>query len=213
MSHILFAPTVLCLNANWLPIRVANVREAILAMTSDSGEDGGAAVALDIQYKQENGKWLFDESPEWMIPTTWADWIKLPIRDYDSVINSARLAIRAPSVIISLNYRKMPMMRFRPSKRVIYEREKGRCAYTGKQLSFASSTLDHATPRSRGGRDTFENLVLCDPKVNFNKADRTPEEAGLKLLIKPTEPTPIPMATKIRHTANRDWRLFIMKDA
>ena len=50
------------------------------------------------------------------------------------------------------------------------------CYYCGKELKFNLSTLDHKIPRSRGGRNDFENTVLCCYECNQEKADKTSEE-------------------------------------
>lgn len=45
-------------------------------------------------------------------------------------------------------------------------------------------------PRSRGGGDTWLNTVAACAEDNHRKANRTPEQAGMRLLSKPFEPTP-----------------------
>ena len=195
-----------------MPIRKGSVREAILAMTADNSEHDRAAVALDIQYDlDEQGEWDFNNPPLAMIPTKWEDWVKLPIRDYDSVVHSAKLAIRAPTVVIAKNYHKMPKISHRPSKRTIYERDKGICQYTGKKLSFASASLDHVLPKSKGGKDTFENLVLCEAKTNHEKGNKSNAEAGLVLLRAPKAVPTVPASALIKIPAHFDWRWFLIK--
>ena len=44
-------------------------------------------------------------------------------------------------------------------------------------------------PRSRGGGNTWTNLVACCSGCNVYKGNRTPKEAGMKLLNKPYEPS------------------------
>ncbi len=212
MSNILDKPIVLALNANWLPIRTCSVRQAILAMNSSGVNNDSAAVGLDIQYKQNSdGSYDFSE-PLAMIPTPWAEWIKLPVRSIDERVRSALLDVRVPTVVISLGYKKMPNKTFRPSKKTIYERDKGICQYTGKSLSFKQGTLDHITPRSKGGKDTFENLVLACPDINHRKGNKSNEEAGLKLLKKPKAPLPVPAIALITEARSFDWQWFLIKN-
>lgn len=213
MSQILEQPITLCLNADWQPIRTTCPREAILAMnsTGDVKSKDRAAVALDIQYElNEDGTYDFTKMPNFA-PTGWADWIKLPIRPFDEVINSARFAIRVPTVVIAVHYHKMPMKSFRASKKTIYERDKGVCQYTGQKLSYKEATLDHIHPRSKGGKDTFENLVLSAPKVNHEKGNKSNKEAGLKLLRKPVAPLPVPAIALITEARHADWQWFLAK--
>ncbi len=213
MSNILDKPICLCLNSNWLPIRTSSVREAILAMNA-TGSDGSdrAAVGLNIEYKQnEDGSYDFSEAAA-MIPTPWSEWVKLPIRPFDEVLHSPRMSIRVPTVLIAIHYKKMPSKTFRPSKKTIYDRDKGLCQYTGKQLSFRQASLDHVQPRSKGGKDTFENLVLCDPDINHKKGNKSNKEAGLKLLKQPKAPLPVPAIALIREARHMDWSWFLVKN-
>lgn len=211
MSNILDQPIVLALNSAWLPIGVRSVREAILAMTACGPSADRAAVALDIQYKQnEDGSYDFKEVSA-MIPTDWDDWVKLPVREHDESVNSARLNLRAPTVVIARNYHKMPQKAFRPSKKTIYERDKGTCQYTGQKLSFGQATLDHIQPKSKGGKDTFENLVLAAPEVNHAKGNKSNKEAGLKLLRQPKAPLPVPAIALITQARHIDWSWFVNK--
>lgn len=65
-------------------------------------------------------------------------------------------------------------------------RDRHRCAYCGRR----ATTVDHVVPRSRGGQDTWLNTVAACASDNHRKADRTPEQAGMRLLVRPFEPTP-----------------------
>ena len=67
-------------------------------------------------------------------------------------------------------------------------------------------------PRSRGGKDTWENLVWSAKEVNQRKADRLPHEAGLKLLSVPRAPKELLVSALIRNTAEvEDWKSFVQK--
>jgi len=197
---------VLMLNSAWQPLRETCVRDAILAMCSGTGDDK-AALALDIQF--DNDK---DDKPAYVNPVGWEEWVTLPIRDSDLAIHSAKLAVRAPTVCIAVNYQKIPLHRPRPSRKSIYERDKGRCIYTGKQVSYGAFDLEHIMPRSRGGKDTFENLAVSCKDINNFKGDRTPEEAGLKLLWKPKAPNAVPVSALITQAKHRDWNMFLVKN-
>ncbi len=60
----------------------------------------------------------------------------------------------------------------------------GRCAYCGGP----ADTVDHVLPRSRGGASSWMNLVAACSPCNSRKADRTPAEAGMELLLTPYVP-------------------------
>jgi 5-methylcytosine-specific restriction endonuclease McrA len=71
-------------------------------------------------------------------------------------------------------------------------------------------SLDHVVPRSRGGADTWENLVWAAKDVNQRKADRLPHEAGLKLLKAPCAPKELPVSALLRSTHGvAEWKLFL----
>lgn len=73
------------------------------------------------------------------------------------------------------------------SKRGVLQRDKYKCGY----CLGPATTHDHIVPRSKGGPDSWENAISACTKCNGKKADRTPEEAGMPLLFKPTIPTRI----------------------
>lgn len=212
MSDILDKRSTLVLNANWMPIRTGTVREAILAMTANSDDSDRPAVALDLEYgKNEDGRWDFDNAPISIQPVAWSEWVNLSIRDYDEVIRSARMTIRAPVILIARNYRQMPMIRFRPSGETIFKRDQGICQYSGKKISKESGSIDHIQSRFSGGKDTFENMVWCDKNINSKKGHKTLQEAGLKLIRQPKAPAAMPATALISGEA-RDWKWFLVKN-
>ena len=67
--------------------------------------------------------------------------------------------------------------------------------------------------RSRGGRDTWENLVWAAKEVSQRKADRLPHEAGLKLLTVPRAPKELPVSAMIRNAHGvAEWKLFLNEE-
>lgn len=92
---------------------------------------------------------------------------------------------RVPSVVRLVEYRRVPHHRVKPDHRHIYLRDGYCCQYCGKQFSYKELTLDHIIPKAQGGPSTWENLVAACQPCNHTKADRTPEQAGMKLLHKP----------------------------
>jgi 5-methylcytosine-specific restriction endonuclease McrA len=66
----------------------------------------------------------------------------------------------------------------RAARRSILHRDKNQCGYCGG----AATTIDHIFPKSRGGLDTWDNLIAACLPCNQRKRNRTPEEAGMRLL-------------------------------
>lgn len=197
---------VLKLNSNWQTVGYGIVADAIVDLVA-----GGSIKALDIQYPlDENGNPDRSVSPP-MIPVDWDTWITLPIRPWDDVINSTKLSIRVPTIVIANNFHKMPMKTWRgkPSKEAIYIRDGGRCQYTGKTLDRKNATIDHILPKSRGGGDEWTNLALTSKEVNSKKGNALNNEIGLRLIRQPMIPKPIPVSQLIREAKHPDWELFI----
>ncbi|PCK07034.1 MAG: hypothetical protein COA42_16360 [Alteromonadaceae bacterium] len=74
------------------------------------------------------------------------------------------------------------------NNRMLFRRDNYRCMYCGQQYGHVNLTRDHVMPRSRRGKDTWENVVAACRRCNHFKADRTPEEAGMALLAVPFRP-------------------------
>ena len=58
----------------------------------------------------------------------------------------------------------------------------------GVQPGSEELTLDHVVPRAQGGESRWDNCVLACVECNHAKADRTPQQAGLRLRHKPVRP-------------------------
>src|ERR1700739_3395690 len=94
-------------------------------------------------------------------------------------LHSARLAIRLPSVIRLLEYRRIPHQTRALSRKNLLMRDRNSCQYCGEVLPSSELTLDHVVPRSRGGLSTWENLVACCHGCNRQKGDRLLGEAEM----------------------------------
>lgn len=201
------------LNANWQPVGFKTVKDAIIDLCGAESEHAKpSSLALDIDYDlDDHGDPILDE-PKTINPVSWSEWMKLPIRNWDLTINTPNKVIRVPTVIISVNFSKMPMKNFKgkPSREAIYYRDNGVCQYSGKKLDRQNATVDHIVPRSRGGTDTWTNLVLCSKEVNSKKGNNMNNEIGLKLLKNPVAPQPLPMYALIKEAKHEDWKHFLI---
>jgi 5-methylcytosine-specific restriction endonuclease McrA len=192
MTDILNKNIVLVLNRNWQAINIRTPQDAFCQMATN------VATALEI------------EGQNHIRPVSWDEWITLPIRDGDNAVNTVRGAIRIPTVIIAVNFGKVPKKRPKLNARSIRERDGNRCQYTGRVLRPDEGSLDHVVPRSRGGANSWENLVWAAKEVNQRKGDRLPHEAGLKLLSVPRAPKELPSTALLRNTASvPEWNLFL----
>jgi hypothetical protein len=200
---------VLCLNCLWQPVGEKTVKEALIAMLGGEGGKRPPALAIDQDFAVDA-----DGNVNWneMIyanPVDWDTWITLPIREYDIEIHSCSMTIRCPRVLVQPNFAKMPTVTPRPTKDAIRKRDGGRCQYTGEALSWAESNIDHVIPRAQGGKNTFENMVLSSKAINTKKADKRPEQVGLKLLRKPVAPKPMPLMSTFTVAQHPCWLPFL----
>ena len=197
MSDILNKTIVLVLNRNWQAINIRTPADAFCQMATNT------ATALDIALDEEG-------QAQSLRPVMWDEWITLPIRDADQSVRTARGAIRVPTVIVAVNFAKVPKRRPKLSAHNIRLRDGNRCQYTGRVLRPEEGSLDHVVPRSRGGPDTWENLVWSAKDVNQRKADRLPHEAGLRLLNVPRAPKELPVTALLRNAHEvAEWKLFL----
>lgn len=205
MENIAQKAICLKLNSNWQAVQVALVQDTIIDLVA------GVVQALDIGYKLRDDGLPDTSEYEFVRPVTWDEWINLPIRSWDFAIHSARMAIRVPTVVIATNYSKMPTKKYRgkPTKEALFYRDGGKDIYTGQELDWDEATIDHIMPRSRGGKDVFENTGLTTKKINNDKGNQLNSEAGLKMHFKPTAPKEVPIYKTIRKIRHEDWKHFL----
>lgn len=111
-----------------------------------------------------------------------------------------------PSVIVLSRYVKIPNSRRVPvTRRGVLRRDANRCGYCGT----TASTIDHILPRSRGGADSWENLVACCLRCNNAKSDRTPGEMGWSLRTKPRMPYGPTWAVRGAERATPSWDQYL----
>ena len=209
--NILTKATVLVLNRNWQAINVRTPQEAFCMMATNVAT--GLEIELGDSTESESDPFCTPHSTlrtRNIRPVTWEEWLTLPIREQDEAVHTVRGQIRVPTVIVAVNYAKVPKKRPKLCARTIRERDGNRCQYTGRMLRPDEGSLDHVVPRSRGGKDAWENLVWSAKEVNQRKADRLPHEAGLKLLATPRAPREQPVSALIRNAHGvSEWELFL----
>lgn len=110
------------------------------------------------------------------------------VEEYEDEISSPSVTFKIPSVIVLKNVVKFVSRSMRATRNNIIWRDKNTCQYCGYVGTSLELTLDHVLPKSRGGDNSWLNLVTCCKKCNQKKRDRTPEEADMKLLNKPVKP-------------------------
>lgn len=157
---------VLVLNKSFMPIQITSVKRAFCMVYL------GVAKVVDREYQ------TFD----------FQSWSRLSVAVGDDSIGTVDRIMRVPRVILLQAYDRLPKKQVRFSRFNIFARDKCVCQYCGKRCSKNELNLDHVIPRSRGGQTTWENVVCSCVPCNCRKGGRTPQEAGIRLIRKPTRP-------------------------
>jgi hypothetical protein len=177
MSDILNKTVVLVLNRNWQAINIRTPQDAFCQMATN------AATALDNVLGN-------DARAEALRPVAWDEWSTLPVREGDYAVRTARGAIRVPTVIVAVNFAKVPKKRPKLSAQNIRERDGNRCQYTGRLLhahqraGARSVPGDHSRharlarlfhqPQHRAPRDCGESGVLGASQRRHPRLSRQP---------------------------------------
>ncbi len=172
MSNNILSEKVLVLNKYYQAIHIITLQKAICFLVK------GNAMIITEDWTIHN----FDE------------WIKIskfyyPNGNDNKFIRSPSLRILVFDAIFLPNNEVLPKNEVLFTRRNLFLRDNFTCQYCGKKLTNPKErTIDHIIPKSRGGRTIWSNVVLCCKKCNLKKGNKTPEEAGLKLLKHPKPP-------------------------
>lgn len=165
MSDVLTTP-VLILNRHFEPVQVTSAKRAFVLLY------GGAAQALD----EDGESYDFDL------------WRCLPARTDDDVLPIVGGVLRVPRVLHLHRYDRVPRSTVRLTRKNLMLRDAHQCQYCLKRPPVRDLNIDHVLPRSRGGDDTWENLVTACRVCNLRKGWKTPEEANMRLARRPFRP-------------------------
>jgi 5-methylcytosine-specific restriction endonuclease McrA len=181
---------VLVLNRSWVAVQVASARRAMSLLYQ-----GLARAVHPVDYT------LYD----------FDDWCELSrFVENGLFINTVRLRIRVPEVVILRVFNGFVRQEVRFSRRNIFERDKNTCQYCGRRMPKTDLTLDHVVPRSRGGIDSWDNLVLACMPCNVRKGNRMPDEAHMPLIRRPVKPTWLPqLGMRVPTSQLISWQRFV----
>ena len=99
-----------------------------------------------------------------------------------------KAAFVSAKVIRLVEFVRIPFSRvnaMKPSRNMVYKRDGHKCQYCGATRRL---TIDHVVPRSKGGGDTWENMVVACSSCNTKKGDKLLEQTGMRLEKKPCAP-------------------------
>jgi 5-methylcytosine-specific restriction endonuclease McrA len=189
--------SVLVLNKQYRPVNIINARRAFCMLFGEIAEvityEDSVYCTYDFRsWAEISGARRQFDNPD-------LDWVNTP-----------RLSLIIPRIIRLLAYDKVRVYHAKLTRRNIYYRDINTCQYCGRRFRNADLNIDHVVPKSRGGHDTWENLVCACVPCNIRKGSKTPKEAGMTLVRKPFEPALDPMISL--HIGKRkyaSWRAFL----
>jgi len=117
------------------------------------------------------------------------------IEEYDHDIRSTSIVFKCPAVVRLLSAFKRHKKPVKFSRVNIFGRDHYKCQYCGKKGRLDDLTYDHVTPKSQGGKTVWNNIVTACYDCNSKKRNRTPQQAGMKLRMKPIQPRWVPAMT------------------
>lgn len=162
---------VLVLNRLWQAVNVCSVRRALTLLF-----EGNAQVVCG----DDEGEFKTFSFSQWRdIPGQFRE---------DDTVATVSFRIRVPRVILLMVFDRLPKKEVKFTRHNIFERDKNTCQFCGRVFDRKDLNLDHVMPRDRGGPTSWENIVCSCIPCNTRKANRTPAEAGIRLIRKPKRP-------------------------
>ncbi len=192
MTQTLEEP-VLVLNRLWQAVNVCSVRRALCLLFQNH-----AQVVLGDQ----NGNFA---------TFNFGEWQDLSEREpHPESIKTVSMRIRVPRVIVLAVFDKLPRKEVKFTRHNVFERDRNTCQYCGRHFERKDLNLDHVVPRDRGGPTSWENIVCSCIPCNTRKSNRTPHEAGMRLIATPRKPKWRPFVEiSVGVRCHDSWRHFI----
>ncbi len=162
---------MLVLNGLWQAVDICSVKRAVCLLYLKHAQvvvkDGGSFYTFGFE--------------------DWRDFSRNTSNDHD-IIRTISYNLKIPRIILLLLYDKLPPWEVKFTRKNIYKRDNNICQYCGKKFQPEDLNLDHILPSSRGGKDSWENVVCSCVPCNLRKANRTLKEAGMNLIRLPRKP-------------------------
>ncbi len=192
MTSLLGQP-VLVLNRLWQAVNICTARRALTLLFEGNAQVVFQGAGGDYQ--------TFD----------FLQWKDFSVAEpHPESVSTVSFKIRVPRVILLAFFDRLPKKEVKFTRHNIFERDRNTCQYCGKTRDRIDLNLDHVVPKDRGGPTSWENIVCSCIRCNTRKANRTPSEAGLKLIRKPRRPKWRPFVQIHLGTPYHDsWKHFI----
>jgi len=123
------------------------------------------------------------------------------------LVRSVSRAMPFPTIVRLRLYIRVPYKKIVLSRKNILRRDHHKCQYCNR--SDLPLTIDHIIPKSKGGDDSWENLVAACVKCNNKKGDRSPEDALMALIRRPSRPSHITFMKHFVGKIDDEWRPYL----
>jgi len=131
------------------------------------------------------------------------------IENYSNEINSVTDSFKLPAVIALNRYVKFRFSYVTCNRGNILWRDQSSCQYCGNYFNSEKLTIDHVLPKSRGGKNTWENLVTACKRCNQKKGNKTPKEAGMHPMRTPKKPKNSILRTLKKEQVSDLWKNYL----
>lgn len=149
---------VLALNRCNIPVDFKTPEDAFRIMCK------GNAFAFDTN-------WMRYTLDEWITENLEKRNGGLALMEFDEDMNTVKYEIPVPPVIVLEYYEQVRPLNLSPTRENIWKRDGAACAYCRKPIKLKECTLDHVHPKSKGGDNSWTNLVAACTECNCKKAD------------------------------------------
>ncbi len=187
----------LVLNRLWQAVNVVGVERAFSLLALDHAQ---------VIYAEDGSFRVFDGS-------NWFDFCKdLEIEPGSRIVHTVKQQVIVPTVLLLRSYDRTLMQEMKFNRQNLLERDDYRCQYCGKNLPSKELNMDHVVPRDRGGGTCWENVVISCIRCNSKKSNRSPKEAGMRLLKEPKRPSRRPfMSSLYGKPMENTWAHFLQR--
>lgn len=159
---------VLVLNRSYVPVQITSYKKVMGLIVQDH------ARSLDREF----------------ISYPFDDWLSFTIANGHGYqkLHTVKFPVALPEIIVLTRYNRLPNRDVKFTRQNVFSRDHHVCQYCGRQFKRDELEIEHVIPKCQGGRSTWDNVVSACSECNARKANRTPEEAGMKLKRKPQRP-------------------------
>ena len=191
---------VLVLNRNYAVIHMVTCRRALSLLYRETAE------VVHV----EADRYDSHRFEEWVIRSAGNYANNVCGRLAEDWIFTVTYPVQVPRIIRLLRYDRFMRRRIPLTRRNVFARDQHSCQYCGQHGPNQVLTIDHIVPRSKGGRETWENIVTACARCNHKKGMRTVEQAGMKLKRLPRAPTLNPvLEMNLSDSRFESWRRFV----